>query len=287
MRSWQKNLAAMIGMAATFSGCAGKAAQTSPRTVADATSEPSPVTDLLQHHRHHHHGGVLMLIAMSLDTLGLSPEEQARIEAIRSDLMAKMEPSRNDELKLIGLLASGLEQSSIDPAKVNEAIAQMATSSEAVHATAIDDLNRLHGILTPSQRRALVEKVEAHWQLWKRANTGERRPTVAIGQEIGLTSEQIRRVQNELDAQSPPSPEKESEIRDYLRNFSQAFTADTFDASTLKAASGANRQMSEWGATRLARFCEAVNPLLANEQRQKLVDLLREHLTHDEGQAKE
>lgn len=228
-----------------------------------------------------------MLIAMSLDTLGLSPEEQARIEAIRSDLIAKMEPSRTDELKLIGLLASGLEQSSIDPAKVNEAIAQMATSSAAVHATAIDDLNQLHGILTPSQRRALVEKVEAHWQLWKRANISEKRPTVAIGQEIGLTSDQIRRVQNELDGQPPPSPAKENEIQGYLHGFSQAFTADTFDASTLKAASGANRQMAEWGATRLARFCEAVNPLLAIEQRQELVDLLREHLTHDEGQAKE
>ena len=33
--------------------------------------------------------------------------------------------------------------------------------------------------------------------------------------------------------------------------------------------------------TRLARFCEAVNPVLTGEQRGKLVELLREHLTHE------
>jgi Spy/CpxP family protein refolding chaperone len=255
--------------------------------VGDTTVESSPVTDLLQHHRHHHHGGVLMLITISLDTLGLSPEEQARIEEIRSDLVAKMGPARSDELQLVELLANGLEESSLDPTKVNGAIAQMATSSEAVHASAIGDLNQLHAVLTPPQRGTLVDKLEGHWQLWKRANTGERRPTVAIGQEIGLTPDQIGRVQNQLDAQTPPPSEHENEIQDYLRDFSHAFRADTFDAGTLKAASGANRHLAEWGATRLARFCEVVNPMLTGEQRQKLVALLREHLDHDEGQAKE
>jgi type IV secretory pathway TrbF-like protein len=102
-----------------------------------------------------------------------------------------------------------------------------------------------------------------------------------------LTPDQLARVQNEVAAQNPPSPAHENEIQDYLRDFSQAFRSDTFDASTLKAASGASGHMAEWGATRLAHFCEVVNPMLTDEQRPKLVGLLREHLTHDEGRAKE
>lgn len=285
MRSRQTMLAVLIGMI-SFGGCAGKSQQTPPQTVADTTGEPSPVTDLLQHHRHHHHGGVLMLITMSLDTLGLSPDEESKIEKLRLDLIDKMVPARADELRLVALLADGVEQSSIDPAKVDEVIAQMATASAAAHESAITDLNQLHAILTPGQRAALVDKLQAQWQLWRRANTGEQRPTVAIGRDIGLTADQVTQAQNELASRNPALPAEETEVQGYIRDFSQAFKSDTFDAASLKSASSANGHMAAWGAGRLAHFCEVVNPMLNNEQRQKLVELLREHLTHDEGQAK-
>jgi hypothetical protein len=32
-------------------------------------------------------------------------------------------------------------------------------------------LNQLHAVLTPEQRAALVDKVEAHWTIWQNANS--------------------------------------------------------------------------------------------------------------------
>ncbi len=228
-----------------------------------------------------------MLIAMSLDTLGLPPDERPRVEKIQSDLIAAMRPAGVAERAVVALLADGLSTSSIDRAKVDAAIAALATASSAVHDSAIDSLNQLHGVLTPPERSALVDKLEAQWALWKQANAGERGHVETTTAEIGLTRDQIDKVRRDFAATTAASPLREGEIEAHLRDFEKAFQADVFDAKTLSGATGVNRHMAEWGATRLARFCEAVNPVLTNEQRVRLVGLLREHQAHDEGRGKE
>ena len=71
----------VLGACCVF-GCAGKAANSAP--AASATSVPAADDDamagLLEHHRYHHHGGVTLFIAMSLDTLGVSPEQRVAVE---------------------------------------------------------------------------------------------------------------------------------------------------------------------------------------------------------------
>jgi hypothetical protein len=78
-------------------GCGGSSANHSPAATAVTVVADDVAAGLMEHHRHHHHGGVSLLIAMSLDTLGVSPEEQAAVEKIRTNLHAQMEPARAAE----------------------------------------------------------------------------------------------------------------------------------------------------------------------------------------------
>ena len=39
-----------------------------------------------------------------------------------------------------------------------------------MHEAVAESLNQLHAALTPEQRAALVDKVEAHWEVWKKTN---------------------------------------------------------------------------------------------------------------------
>src|SRR5580658_6163621 len=124
--------------------------------------------DLGEHHRHHHHGGVTMFIAMSLDSLGVSKDQAAAIEKIQGDLFAKMEPAHVAEQNVLNVLADGIAAGTIDGAKVDAAIDGVKAASAGLHEATIDALNQLHAALTPEQRAALVDKVEAHWEVWKK-----------------------------------------------------------------------------------------------------------------------
>ncbi|HEX3854165.1 MAG TPA: periplasmic heavy metal sensor, partial [Polyangiaceae bacterium] len=134
---------------------------------------------LREHHRYHHHGGVTLFIAMSLDTLGVSPEQRAAVEKIRTDLHAGMQPAVAADQNLVSTLADGLGSSSLDPAKVDAAVARVAAASAAVRAATADALNQLHATLNPAQRAALVDKVESHWAVWQRSNAGEQKKVTA------------------------------------------------------------------------------------------------------------
>ena len=145
-----------------------------PATAGRPTAADDDATaGLMEHHRYHHHGGVTLFIAMSLDTLGVSPEQRAAVEKIRTDLHARMEPARAAEQNLMTTLADGLAAANLDTAKVDAAVAQVTAAAAAVHDASADALNELHAVLTPPQRAALVDKVEAHWAVWQKANAEE------------------------------------------------------------------------------------------------------------------
>jgi len=159
-------------------GCGSSAASNPPASSPAAASTPddeAASAGLSEHHRHHHHGGVTLLIALSLDTVGGEPQVRAAIEKIKADLHAKMEPARAAEQALHAVLADGIAAGAIDQAKVDAALAQVAATAGAVHDATTDALNRLHAALTPAQRGALVDKVEAHWEVWQKANAFEQK----------------------------------------------------------------------------------------------------------------
>ena len=104
--------------------CGGASANARPPATAASASDVDEVAaGLTEHHRHHHHGGVTLLIALSLDTLGVSPEQRPAVEKIRKDLHARMAPARAAQQRLAAALADGVAAAKLDAATVDAAIA--------------------------------------------------------------------------------------------------------------------------------------------------------------------
>jgi Spy/CpxP family protein refolding chaperone len=281
-------VAAMMLGACWTTACGGGSAQSKAPATADSPGDDDVAAGLLEHHRHHHHGGVTLFIAMSLDTLGVSPDQRATVEALRSDLHARMEQARAAEQSLVATLADGLAAGSIDTAKVDLALARLTAAAGALPDASADALNRLHDVLTPPQRNALVDKVQAHWAVWQKENaaeTGASRPEgrlATLQEDLELTTAQVDRIRAALADETRSVPKLDrAAVATHLRSFSDAFRNERFDARTLTTASSANVQLVGWGGGHVARFVEAVSPVLTQDQRTTLAQELREHASHD------
>jgi Spy/CpxP family protein refolding chaperone len=242
----------------------------------------------MEHHRYHHHGGVTLFIAMSLDTLGYSPEQRAAVEKIRTDLHARMEPARAAEQNLMVSLADGLAAANLDAAKVDAAVARVTAAAAEAYDASVDALSALHDVLTPPQRAALVDKVESHWAVWQKANAEETGPVKQadhfspLVDDLGLTADQVNKIRAGLGGSMKAVPRFDpQQIAMRLRTFGDAFRGDKADVKGLTAASDANTHMVGWGAAHLAHFVETVILVLSPDQRAKLAQRLREHATHN------
>jgi Spy/CpxP family protein refolding chaperone len=283
-------LAVCLAFGAAGAGCESSTTQ-SPPVLAQAsiaagtvaTDEEGLSTELNAQHRHHHAGfaGFLM---MAVETIGVTPEQQAGIDKIKADFRAKMQPVRDANGSVIQVLADGIASGTIDTAKVDAAVAAVTAASGAVHPATVDVLNQLHAVLRPEQRTALVDKVEAHWSMWKEANAGDQatdnsRPDghiARLASEIGLTSDQVEKVRASLAGTTRGSFDP-AEAEAHTKAFATAFAADAFDASTLSSGASAGARISSWGATRMAHFYEALSPVLTADQRAKVAERLRQH----------
>jgi|HubBroStandDraft_6_1064221.scaffolds.fasta_scaffold34972_4 Spy/CpxP family protein refolding chaperone len=269
--------------AATPSAVGSAAAADSGSTVEDETVNE----ELRDYHRHHHHGGVTMFISMAIDTLGLDPAKKVLVEKIQDDLHAKMAPARDAEHDLLSTIADGVATGKIDTAKVDAAIGKVATASAGIHAATTDALTQLHDALAPVERAALVDKVKAHWEVWHGVNADEKVGSKEKGTHLAkltallnLTPDQVDTITKALSADVPVTPQTDPKaVEAYVQAFATAFVADKFDAKSLATtATAAAGHVARHGGARLARFYEAVTPVLTPEQRAKLAAHLKERL---------
>jgi Spy/CpxP family protein refolding chaperone len=249
-------------------------------------AEDDSTADLASHHRHHHHGGFAMFIAMSLDSLGTTPEQEASIKKIQSDLHAKMQPAHDAEKALLLAIADGIAAGNLDSTKLDPAVAAVSTAAAGIHDAVADSLNELHATLTPEQRVALVDKVEAHFAVWHEANVTEETPEKdkrgghlgKISKELGLSADQVEKIRTNFKASSAAAPRfDKAEAEAHMKAFGAAFSAETFDAKTALTGDHATAHLATFGAARMTRFYSAVLPALTADQRTKLADDLRRH----------
>jgi Spy/CpxP family protein refolding chaperone len=245
----------------------------------------------MEHHRHHHHGGIALFIAMSLDTLGVSPEQQAAIEKVHATLHEKLEPVRLAEQDLIVTLADGAAAGNVDTAKVDTELSRVTAAAVTVHDASAEALNALHSILTPFERAALIDKVESHWAVWRQANSEEPGPGASgegyldrFATDLGLTTDQLATIRTRLhDGSAALPPLDTQEIDTYLHAFGAAFESEQFDARVALPGRAASAHMAAWGASHMAHFVETVSPVLSPDQRVLFAQRLREHASHTES----
>jgi len=264
-------------LAAAAFASTGRAVE-GPPTVDQAAS------DLMEHHRHHHSGGVTQFIAMSLDTLGVPDAKRPRVEAVQVDLHACMTPSREIENDLLTTIADGVAAGTIDTEKVDAKISLLDGAATTVHVCSADSLNRLHAVLSPTERETLVDKVQAHWAVWRQVNheaevggkeQGGR--LAELGTELVLTPDQVDKMSVALQASLGSLAGKfdPKRVDAHVTEFSTGFLHKSFDAKALTA--NANGHIATCGARRMSLFYEPETPRLTPEQRTTLAQHLREH----------
>ncbi len=208
-----------------------------PKAEAAAEAEAEKAgKDLHGHHRHHHHGGIAMFIHMAIDSLGLPAEKKAQVEKIQEKLHAAMAPSREAGRAVLTLLADGVAAGKLDTAKIDAAVAKQEAASAGVHAATIEALNELHAALSPAERSALVEKVKAHVEVWKKVNHDEEYGSkdktahlAVLTTELSLTPEQVEKISAALKKDAPPKPDAAA-LDAHVKAFETAFMAEKFDA---------------------------------------------------------
>lgn len=243
-------------------------------------------------HREHHHGGFLALVAMSIKDLTLTPDQQGRVDKIRADLLAKMEPARIAARELANLLADGVAAGAIDRPKVDAAITKLVGVVQGLHEASLESLNQLHAALDAQQRASLVASLEAHWEKWKEAHGRDEQDDrqhrsgymLALVQRLGLTKDEAAKIKKNFGERMKPGAQDHGhkEVQDHLKAFAAAFKGDKFDAKALASAKTANAHVARWGATRRARFLEAAAPVLTPDQRTKLAQMIRDDASHPE-----
>ncbi len=301
MNTSARSLSVAFGLAlgVVSVGCNSRSAATSPAqaTAATATQDPpgDPPGDApeAEQHLRHHYGGVTKLIVMSLADLDLSPAQRATVTKIGADLRDKMAPARVAGRELANVLADGIDAGRVDRAKADGTIADLRAAVAGLHEVTTGSLNQLHEALSPEQRRALADKVLEHWEKWKVAHapadesqapaTPGARRIASLATELDLSQDQIDRITTNFSAvMAGVDQSKDDEVEAHLEVFATAFAADDFDAKTLDTENVASVQMSGRGATRMARFYEAVAPVLTVEQRGQLAGHIRDDASRPE-----
>jgi Spy/CpxP family protein refolding chaperone len=286
--------------AATTASAPAASVSTTAAAAATSTLAGTDVGDddqgaaLIDHHRHHH-GGVAMFLSMSIDSLGVSDAEKANIEKIQSDLLAKQEPVHTAQKNLLSVLGDGVAAGKIDDTKVTSAITQIDTASTASESASADALNQLHATLTPPERAALMQKLDAHWSVWKKANADGPPPAAgkpandrftALTHDLDLSQDQSDKIRASVTANSASDKDPKfnpGDVDANMKALSTAFQRDTFDAKTLNGAPLGDAHLASRGAKAMAKFYEAAVPILTADQRTKLASRLHDHSAQEAG----
>lgn len=259
----------------------------------EASEDMSPEAQELRSLHRNTHGGFVRYALLSIPSLGVSKEQEAAVEQVRADIHAKLRPAHEADAALLNILADGVAAGAIDMPKVDAATAKIGEVATQMDDATNDDLNRLHGILNPAERAALVDKVEAHFLIWQKANAEHENHAnqeqegghiYHLAQVLALSPEQVQKIDAAFTSSMAAFTAAHGKwdpkaAEDHFRAFAAAFAADQFDAKTLTTADKANQSVTSWGSMRMVRMYEAMTPVLTPDQRTKLAALLREHAT--------
>jgi Spy/CpxP family protein refolding chaperone len=147
-----------IALAVPALGCGGTVASEPPVT-ADTATTRAPIVAAAH--------GPVKLFGEALGDVPLTTSQRAAIERLASDAESRHAGARTAHQDLLTTLAAQVEAGAVDRAALQpklDAVAAAMRASQPADRTAFE---QLHAILTPDQRSAFVDAVEAHAQALK------------------------------------------------------------------------------------------------------------------------
>jgi Spy/CpxP family protein refolding chaperone len=239
--------------------------------------------------------GPLHAIAQAFDKVAITPAQRTEIEKLFKDAEARHAQAKTGSeaarKELLLALAAQVEQGKIDRAALAPKIEAASGPWLATRTADFAALDRLHAILTPLQRGALVDALEdehpgrgehrgrGHGKARGKAQHHAHDRAARWADELALTDAQKDQIKDALRAERGKGKQGEHgarEPRQHLGRTLQAFREDRFVAAEAAGTGAGQAKAAHEPSERTIRFMEIAVPVLTPAQRTLAAQKLRE-----------
>lgn len=272
------SLALVVSSAAI--GCGGTVGSEPPATAETATTKAPIVA--AQH-------GPVKLFGEALGDVPLTASQRAAIEQMASDAEARHAAARSARQDLMTTLAAQVEAGAIDRAALQPKVAALTAAMQASQPADRAAFEQLHAVLSPDQRAAFVDAVQARAQ--QRAGAFKGHGVMKEwAQEMQLTDDQRAQIKaavmQKMQAAGAPDHADWRGAKHQGEAVMAAFKQDTFVFDQVQPP----RDVSQMVARMTDRFlgiAEAAVPVLTPAQRAIAAQKLRARAASVEGDGAE
>ena len=210
------------------------------------------------------------------ERLGLTSTQQEKIEAIRDRLVERTRSADAQRLAFQDAIVGAIDACDSDYARLRIEGRRMIDSGNGAKPAILDAINEFHAVLTPEQRKRLIEPM-----LERSAERRERTDDegfAAMGSKLDLGIGQILKMAKRARTRITLSRSDRDELRDRFEESAERFMSPRFDAH---AEPLAQEPLVEHVVQFIFDLAAVVLPVLEERQCDVAADFARERLADD------
>jgi Spy/CpxP family protein refolding chaperone len=265
-------------------GCGGTAGAEPPATAETVTTK-APVA-VAAH-------GPVKLFGEALGDVPLTASQRAALEQLASDAETRHAQTRTARQDLLTALAAQVEAGAIDRTALQPKIAAITAAMQASQPADRAAFEELHAVLTPDQRVAFVDAVQARAQQHMAGFKGHG-GLHQWAQDLQLTDDQKAQIKAAVTQkmQAAGGPEAHDKGAKHLQGggggdaVMAAFKQDTFVLDQVQPAKDVGQMVGHM-TDHFIGLAEAAVPILTPAQRTIAAQKLREHAASADGEGAE
>ncbi len=139
--------------------------------VTSATTAAAPAPEHKFDHRFHHPAIGMLMVEVA--QVGLRPEQQTAVDAIKADLDKQADASKAQRTQLTSDIADGVAAGKLDKAKIDADVKKLQQAADSTTKSVQDSVNKLHQTLDATQRKKLVDSMQAKAEEMREHGAGE------------------------------------------------------------------------------------------------------------------
>jgi len=258
-------LAVSLSIAA---GCAGT--RVDPATVADAApeaTEESPGAKNLPEY---------------LARLGITAEQRVELDAIRDRLVSRTRSADAQRLAFQDAIVGAIDACDSDYARLRIEGRRMIEAGEAAKPAVLDAINEFHALLTPEQRRMVVEPILERSE--RRRERSDEDGFATLGDKLDLRIAQMLKMVKRARNRITLTRSERDELRDRFDEAAKRFMGPQFDAHQEPLA---QEPLVEHAVQFIFDLAAVVLPVLEEPQCQVAAEFARERLAEGDSRSDE
>jgi Spy/CpxP family protein refolding chaperone len=259
-----------ITLAIPALGC-GAAVAPQPPTTAEAATTRAPVAQATH--------GPLKLVGDALGDVPLTAPQRATLEKMATDAEARHSGAHAARRGLVLAVAAQVEAGQIDRPALQPKIDALVAAMQAVQPTDRAAFEQLHAVLSPDQRVAFVDAVEAHVAA-RAQQMRDKHPLAKWAADLGLSEAQKAQIKDAMKQrwQAAGHEERREEgtgARERGAKLMNAFKQDRFVMDEVAPPLDVSRKAQKT-SERMLRVAEAALSVLTPQQRALAAQKLRD-----------